>query len=505
MRTSVLRDATALALLHACLAAYFALGRGLTTVHGFGPDAWSWFWQNIPSDLLRDRALESLWWLHAQPPLWNALGAALMKLFGEGQLHALHALNVLLGSGMAFLALVLTRRLTGSRRWGFVVGAAVAFHPALFLYEAYALYTVLVAFLVLLAAWLFGAAADRPGWGWAVAAVGVLSVLTLTRSLYHLVVPVAGVTGVLAVRGRPPRRAAVALFLVVLAPVLWYGKNQVQHGFFGGSSWYGMGLWRTVLFRQDPDELTRALEEGRLRRVVQVAPFSPPAAYVPLGYTAATHVPLLARNDLHNVNVPAISRAYQASALEVIRMHPLRYAANVLVGYGNFSAPSSAFSHLGPNRERLGWYGRLDEWLLLRPAVARLEPALGGRYLGSLYTLLFPLVLGLYLTDLLRRRSRAPGGGRASTERERDTGSVPTAAGARVAAAALAALVLYTLAVGCAMELGENSRFKFLVEPAFLVLTAHVLAGFGAGVRGGAGSRPGPVASPGTGDGTALV
>ncbi|MFQ5538601.1 MAG: hypothetical protein ACE5GJ_14245 [Gemmatimonadota bacterium] len=116
-----MRDGAALAVLHACLAGYFALGRGLTTVHGFGPDAWSWFWQNIPSNLLHDRALESLWWLHAQPPLWNALGAALMKLFGEGHLHALHALNILLGSGITLVALILTRRLTGSRRWSLVV------------------------------------------------------------------------------------------------------------------------------------------------------------------------------------------------------------------------------------------------------------------------------------------------------------------------------------------------------------------------------------------------
>jgi hypothetical protein len=36
-------------------------------------------------------------------------------------------------------------------------------------------------------------------------------------------------------------------------------------------------------------------------------------------------------------------------------------------------------------------------------------------------------------------------------------------------------MVAYTAAVGCAMELGENVRFKFPVEPVFLVLFLVVL------------------------------
>ena len=445
------------------LALYFWMGRGVTIVHDYGPDPWSWFWQNIPTDLLRDRALESLWWLHAQPPLWNALGAVLIKVFGDANLHVLQALNIALGAAIVVLVLDLVTRHTGRRRWGLAAAVAMALHPALFLYEAYALYTVLVAFLVLLAARLLSSATEKGASWWPlVGFVATISALVLTRSLYHLVLFVGVLPLVVILRGRPPLRPSLVLALLVLIPAGWYGKNAVQHGFFGGSGWYGMGLWKTALFLQDNNVLNQAYLGGELDPVVRLVPFSPPSSYVDLGYARETPVALLSRDDQHNVNVPAISAAYQRSALVLIRKAPARYAANVVMGYGNFSAPSSGFRHLDPNRERMGVFGMLDQWVLLRPLVERLEQRLAaGRYYGSLYYFLLPAVLLIYFFQVTRGvRGRA-----VAAERVREDATLLFLAG----------ITLYTVLIGCTMELGENVRFKFLIEPAFLALAFVVL------------------------------
>jgi hypothetical protein len=354
--------------------------------------------------------VESLWWLHAQPPLWNALGAVLIKVFGGANLYALQALNIVLGAAIAALVLDLVARHTGSRRWGLAAGIAVALHPSLLLYEAYALYTVLVAFLVVLAGWLLHRGAHTEGTWWhLVGFVAAVSALILTRSLYHVVLFVGVLPLAILLRGRPPPRPALVMTLLVLIPAGWYGKNAVQHGFFGGSSWYGMGLWRTALFLQDNDVLNQAYLAGELDPVVRVVPFSPPSTYADLGYDRASQVPLLARDDFHNVNIPAISEAYAHSARVLIRKSPSRYAANVVRGYGNFSAPSSAFRHLDPNRERMGAFGKLDQWLLLRPVFERVEQRLdGGQYYGSLYFFLLPGGRGGARPD--RRHPAVPGG-----------------------------------------------------------------------------------------------
>lgn len=462
-RTLTRRDALLVGGVHATLALYFWMGRGVTIVHEFGAERWDWFWQNIPADLLRDRALESLWWLHAQPPLWNALGAVLIKTFPESYLHVLQGLNIALGTALVVMVLDLVARETGNRRWGLAAGLTVALHPSLFLYEAYALYTVLVAFLIVLAARALSvdrhsAGLQERSWWALVAFVGVISALILTRSLYHLLLLAGAIPLVLIIRGRPPRSVALVLVTLVLLPTAWYGKNAVQHGFFGGSSWYGMGIWRTALFLQDPKVLNRALIDGKLDPAARLVPFSPPSAYRDLGYAEDSSIPLLSRDDFHNVNIPAISAGYQRSARELILETPSRYFANVNLAYANFSAPSSGFHHLDPNRERMGVFGKLDQWILLGPLVDEIEERLEGRWFyGSLYYFLIPAVLLIYLFQV----TRGVGGRSGAADRIRQDAAVIVLAG----------LTLYTVLIGCTMELGENVRFKFLIEPAFLALT----------------------------------
>ena len=48
----------------------------------------------------------------------------------------------------------------------------------------------------------------------------------------------------------------------------------------------------------------------------------------------------------------------------------------------------------------------------------------------------------------------------------------------------MAAIVAYTIVIGCAMELGENVRFKFVIEPVFLALLAIVATRVSRRLRG---------------------
>ena len=101
--TVVRRFALGAALLHLAVVGHHVY-RGVSIRHDFPPSTWDWFWQNLRVADLRERALESLWQLHAQPPLWNALNAPLIKLFGESQPEALFGLHVAMGMALSALA-----------------------------------------------------------------------------------------------------------------------------------------------------------------------------------------------------------------------------------------------------------------------------------------------------------------------------------------------------------------------------------------------------------------
>ncbi|MDH5591024.1 MAG: hypothetical protein OEZ37_13320, partial [Gemmatimonadota bacterium] len=447
----------------------------------FGPEPWDWFWQNIPLRHLQEGALRSLWHLHAQPPLWNALGAVLLEVFGDAQLLVLQGLQIVLGAGTVTLVALLVRSLTGSRRLSLGAGLAMAVHPALFLYEAYALYTILGMFLVTLGAYLLVLASRRGNASFALGFIAVIVALTLTRSLFHVILLAAAVPLALRAGGGFGRRQWIVAALLCLVPLAWYGKNRAQAGFFGGSSWYGMGLWRVALYGQSPARLDSLYREGRFSDVVTRTPFSIPSEYRAMGFDATSTVPLLSDDNLHNVNVPAISREYNQAARTLILSSPGRYLRTVLVAYGNFSAPSSEFTHLGNNKPRLGWIGSLDRWVLLRPAFQALEVRFGLGFTGSLYTLLFPAVLMSHLWLVLRaRRMRGH-----------------TADPRHPAVLYMAGMVGYTVVIGCAMELGENVRFKALVEPVLLVLVltvARTLLRSAAGADAEAEAHHGPEA-----------
>ena len=457
-RDAVRGYALGAALLHLATVAHHAY-RGVSIRHDFGPSSasgtWDWFWQNLVTADLRDRALQSLWHLHAQPPLWNALNAPLIKLFGESHPEALFVLHALMGAAMAAVAVWATARLTGSALAAIVAGVLVALDPALVLYEAYALYDLLCAFLVMVAFWAMVRAGPDGRTAPLVSALAAVTALVLTRSVYHvaLLVPVVIGAAVLARRRTLVLAAGVALALL---PAGWYAKNLVDYGFSGGSSWYGMGIWRAAMFRVPPQEATRLLRAGALDPVVTVPPLSPPSRYRALGYVGSSDVPSLSRDDLHNVNVPAISRGYARSARSVILDDPLHFLGNVAIGYGNFSAPSTEFDHLAPDRDRMGIHVTVWRVAMGLRLVRILDRRLPIGTVGSLFTLLIPT--GLVAHALLIRRRLARRDPRERVLREE----------APLLAAAL--LVFYTAVVGSALELGENVRFKFMIEPLLLTI-----------------------------------
>ena len=185
----------------------------------------------------------------------------LIKAVGAAHPELLHLLHVGMGAAAAGLAVLIAGRLTGSVAAAAVAGALVALDPALVMYEAYALYEMLCALLIMLAVYGLTRAAPAGRTGPLVLALAALTALVLTRSLYHLALLAVAVVGAAALARRRHLVLACGVALAFV-PAGWYAKNLVQYGFFGVSSWYGIGLWRVALFRYESEELTPLLADA---------------------------------------------------------------------------------------------------------------------------------------------------------------------------------------------------------------------------------------------------
>jgi len=395
---------------------------------------WDSFWQTVPLVALRDALLENVLTLHGQPPLHN-LGVGLLAKLSAQPLQLLHAIHIVMGAAMCAMASAIAQSASSSSLLGLGVGCLLALHPALLLYEAYPLYTLSTAFWIATA--LFAVSrfqVDRRD-SWLLLFVLALTLLVLTRALYHVVLLVLCIAIATWLAGN--RRRVLVLSLLIAMPAAGFsGRNFVVHGAPGGSTWAGCNLWK-IASAGHKDETLRTLARpgGPISPVVLRVPvFSPPAAYRVFGFNRSSDAAALSRNDHHNVNIPEICALYGGAALKLMAHDPVQYAGNVWRAYRQFSLPSSGHGHLRVNAEKIAPWTSLSK-------------------LGPLFLGLVPLAMALPFFSLRHA------GGWATSLRTQPL--LPMAA----------LFIAYTAAVACVADLGENERFKFPIElPVLCVL-----------------------------------
>ncbi|MBT3198741.1 MAG: hypothetical protein HN350_02395 [Phycisphaerales bacterium] len=446
-----------ISVLHAIVALSYKYGAGLSiTAHplpGEQTEYWDKFWQALPIESLRDNLGESVWNLHSQPPLHNLYGGVMAKLFYPNHLDWMHLFNIALGACIPAFVGVIVWRITRNKFGGILAGLLYALYPSLFLYEAYPLYTLPTAFLVTASMFCLAMFVPERKVRWLYMFLVCVNLLILTRSAYHLVILLAIIPFVVMQADAKRLRVLAIALLISTVSIGWYSKNYVQFGFFGSSSWSGQGAWRITGKDYTPERKAELLERGVIEPVAaEVHPFSPPSAYRDYGFDQTSDIDVLNRDDLNNINIIAISQAYQRSAIGVLRDDPKTYVKNIARAYRAFCVPSSQYLQVSENAAKISDH----EWVASRVfqgqwVCKRLERRVGFDYFRSLWFFIIPLMMLGYLVSSIRRCGVRFGAWVKLITRDPVTSMAMF-------------LIVYSTGVCCMAELGENMRFKFLIE-----------------------------------------
>lgn len=443
--------------LHLALALTYRYWGGLSITIDTERATWDWFWQAAPLDLLRERLLETVFYFHAQPPLYNVVGGVLAKLFYPHHLEALHTLNIVMGALMVLMAGLMLRNLVPWRPLRLLTLLFIALHPSLYIYGAYILYDQMTAFLVMgciFCVWLY---TRHPRVRWLVACALMLNLLVLTRSFFHPIILIAAIA-ILGLWSRPGqrRRAISAATLISGATVFFLVKNLVVFGFFGLSSWSGMSLYRVaVQHSYNEQELAALIDKGVIAPMMIERAFEVPSVYAPYGYTEESRIPVLNSDDRNNINYVAISREYGDAALTLTRREPGRYVAVVIGSYLMYVHPSSRYMYTERHAEQLGIHEQIYT------AILGASVPLGGWSLP----LMFFITGAVMLVPAMRALSRLRLWPRRWLAFLREHPLPVT----------IYAFVLYGLLAGVFLEIGENHRFKFITEIPFILLASMVI------------------------------
>lgn len=431
------------------------------------------YMQFIDVELLKTRLLESLWYYHANPPLLNLFAGVGLKLFGSRADVFFSVVFHLLGLLAAVAVYVLTLRLSGARVAAVLATALMVFSPSFVLYENWLMYSFPAAVMLTVSAWLLYRYVETRQTKWCAAFFSVLATLLLTRSLFHLawmILIAVALFACLRERRKPVLFAALVPLLVVAA---WYGKNYYYFGVFSSSTWMGLGLSNISTLVATQKELQPLVDDGRLTPFALISRYretdkwfatQPPASGIPVLDQVRKS------NGTYNFNnrqIVEINRYYTQDAVTLIRTYPFNYVYGLMLANRLFFSPSDMNLYFSEHNRSAAapmqtWFTPLLYGVSTTTKVVD-QPHFGLNTRWTLEVNTSKALIALWLLVLPYGYWQAR------------QGVLKGAAEAQPRAIVLGFIVLtavYLYTVGTTLELAENYRYRFLIEPLFFVLTA---------------------------------
>ena len=421
--------------------------------------------QLLSEEWLRNRPLESLFYLHGQPPVLNGLAAAAFALEAGTGIAAGRTLLVLhLAAGAAAVAAFssLLCRLVVSRSLRLLVLATLLLDPALY-GRAFELYYTFHELVLLVAGaffaerwWRRGRTVDL------LAASGAALLLTLTRTLFHPLWA-AGVVLILVLGSRSRRRTAAAVAAgTVLLSLAWPLKNELVFGFFGSSSWLGFNVSNSLPVHRRPAPIPIRVRVGTIPESDRQAAL----AEVPERFRG---IPSLAEpmkaegySNWNCVTLIPYFRRLLDESVAIARRDPLAVLGRATMHYDAYCQSIGRSRWTGELEPKLG--GPVT-WARIYELVVYQQPAASTRGLPlSGFHLLLPVLLALPIVRLAKELRSA-------------------------AAEPLAALLLFDVLFALAMILlvdgFEGNRMKWSTQPLLFLAAAWGAEGawFGTAIR----------------------
>lgn len=410
-------------------------------------------WQLLEPAWLQTDPLGSLWRLHAQPPLYNAVIAAVLALDPTATGAVVHGLLEGLGAVAGLLTWQLALRLGAGPVLAWLAGAVLMTSPGFWLISHWLFYDLPVT-VALTGLLVLTPAAVQGRWGAQAGVMAAAVALGWSRSLFHPLWAV-GVFALLTVAESPDRRrrsgALAALAVALMA--LPYAKNWQQFGTPNASSWAGMSLLRTAHAYSSPHTRRELAKAGLLSPAGVVGPFRDLQAYGsawPTRDCRDPHPALCAARkptggpNFNHVAYIGLSRQMVGDAVAIYAAEPSAWLRAQVGSWLAWLRPVGVYPFLRPVRQPIEDVHRAwAQTMLIEVDGAAVVVAFG----------VF-VALAILAVRLWRVGRQVP-------------------RGTQFALLSVAAwTVLWVALVGNTLEHGENYRFRAYLDPLFLALCA---------------------------------
>jgi hypothetical protein len=434
----------------------------------FQGDTYLGYWQFIDPVLLRTDLWRSVFYLHSQPPLMNLFTGIVLQVFPIAHEEVFHILYFISGIMLGISIYLLGISLRFPRWLSAIVSTWFMISPATVLYEHWLAYAYpLSAALTMAGVCLYQFVNTKKNY-WGLLFFTLLSGIALTWSLFHIVW-LFGVTIFLFVVLAERKKVILVALLPVLLVTAWYAKNFILVGEFTASSWVGMNISKITTFRTSEKERRQMVKSGELSKFALLPPFRNPQVYLKLlPNTPKTGVPVLdepetsrhSRNHHHLVYVEA-SNYYLRDAIRIIRAKPNVYFRSINQAIYIYFHSASDFDLTMGNRSRILpfdlWWNRIfyGQWKSDETSIDR-NSSMSMEHVGWWIVVSFLIVTDGSIISIWKNR-------RDLAEPE------------NMLILFLAYNIFFMTVVGNLMDIGENNRFRYAIDPFLLILFVFFL------------------------------
>jgi len=430
----------------------------------FDADTITRTWHFIDIYLLKNDLWRSIFYLHTQPPLMNLLTGIGLQLFPESYTGVFQAFFLLGGFLLALAIYYLGNRFGFPKYFSTILAIWFAVSPATVVYENYYFYTYPTTILLTLSAVFLVRFLEKKRALDGLLFSLVLAANALTWSLFHLVW-LLGCFGIVAFLLKGHSRKALWLVPAFLLVFAWYAKNGILYDSFTASSWAGLNLFKTVTVNIPGKVRRQWIKEGIVSDLALVPPYRSPDVYLKyFPNIPITGIPLLddinmsnGYRNQHHLSYIYAGERYMKDAVRMIIHVPHYYLGTVPHSFYIYLHSASDYEPTYDIRVPIDgldtWWNRLfygqrqkDESLVERASTFSLDHVA--------WWLTFGYLIVITATPVYLWRQRA-------ILFSPDYGLILF----------IFWNIVFVSAAGILLDLGENNRTRFGLDPFIFLLT----------------------------------
>jgi hypothetical protein len=474
---------------YALLVAVFTLSRVVYFMLGvrFDDRGLPTYLQFIDTELLRHNLLQSLFYLHWQPPGYNLFLGIVLKVFPHAYTGAFHAIHLAFGAVIICFLYYLMRSLSVRPTLALVTTTVFMVSPGIILFENFIMWEYqLMFFLTLGAVFLFRFFKHYDS----ASAIGFFLCqfwLVMVRNQYHLVFYIFIFVLFVYFSKHHRRVIAIAGSVLLALIIALFLKNMVLFGKFTSSTWLEMGMGPLLLHQMTDEERLSLVASGKLSPLA-VNGFPDKFDYgIPLSALSPfitvpekTSIPVLDQEakssgcvNYNNMGYLEAQKLYTNDLKNILRYCPKAYLRSVAIAWYTYFMPAGDFPFFDLNLPRIHKLERFSDIVLcgqFKYSADRKELRLlyGQHGLRSVFSLIlhtgvflligFP-ALFIFGVWFLFRGIR------------RHTFSLPQA----LLLGFILFNIFYTTATANFLSSYENNRYRFPVDGFYMILLAFAL------------------------------